>query len=108
MAGHLVRPVWDRGLGESAVWGIVKAAAREAGIEGGLAPHDCRRTFAKLARKGGAALEQIQEALGHSSLTTTERYLGHELDLGKVAGDMIVIELDQRKRKEGKGEPNAG
>ena len=41
-----------------------------------LAPHDLRRTFAKLAHKGRAALEQIQLSLGHSSITTTERYLG--------------------------------
>ncbi len=32
------------------------------------APHDCRRTFAKLALKGGARLEQIQLSLGHASI----------------------------------------
>ena len=31
-----------------------------------LAPHDVRRTFAKLAHKGRAPLEQIQIALGHA------------------------------------------
>ena len=33
-----------------------------------LAPHDLRRTFAKLAHKGGAKLDQIQLSLGHASL----------------------------------------
>jgi len=42
-----------------------------------LAPHDLRRTFAKLAHTGHAALEQIQLSLGHASIHTTERYLGH-------------------------------
>ena len=46
-----------------------------------LAPHDLRRTFAKLAHKGKAALEQIQLSLGHASVTTTERYLGVRQDL---------------------------
>ncbi len=39
-------------------------------------PHDLRRTFAKLAHQGHAALEQIQLSLGHSSIQRTERYLG--------------------------------
>jgi hypothetical protein len=46
-----------------------------------LAPHDLRRTFAKLAHKGRAALEQIQLSLGHASIVTTERYLGVRQDL---------------------------
>ena len=45
-----------------------------------LAPHDLRRTFAKLAHKGRAALEQIQLSLGHASIVTTERYLGVRQD----------------------------
>ena len=46
-----------------------------------IAPHDLRRTFAKLAHKGRAALEQIQMSLGHESIITTERYLGVRQDL---------------------------
>lgn len=42
----------------------------------GIAAHDLRRTFAKLAHKGNAGLDQIQMSLGHSSIQTTERYLG--------------------------------
>jgi site-specific recombinase XerD len=33
-------------------------------------------TYAKLAHKDGAKVDQIQLSLGHASLTTTERYLG--------------------------------
>lgn len=39
-------------------------------------PHDARRTCARLCRSGNAALEDVQELLGHSSIQTTERYLG--------------------------------
>lgn len=39
-----------------------------------FAPHDARRSFAKLAHRGRAALEQIQLTLGHASIQTTERY----------------------------------
>ena len=41
-----------------------------------VAPHDLRRTYAKLAHKGGAKLDQIQLSLGHASLTTTEHLGG--------------------------------
>jgi integrase len=52
-----------------------------------ITPHDLRRTFAKLSRKGGAQLEQLQLTLGHASVQTTERYVGATLDLDDNAVD---------------------
>ena len=60
---------------------------------GSLAPHDVRRTFAKLAHKGRAALEQIQLSLGHASIVTTERYLGVRQDLHDAPCDRLGIRL---------------
>jgi three-Cys-motif partner protein len=40
------------------------------------APHDLRRTCARLCHAAGGELEQIQFILGHVSIQTTERYLG--------------------------------
>ena len=59
-----------------------------------VAPHDLRRTYAKLARDAGAPLEQIQLSLGHASLATTERYLGSRLDLAVSPSDLIAVKLD--------------
>ena len=56
-----------------------------------LSPHDLRRTYAKLARKGGAALEDISLALGHASIATTERYLCVELNLDHAAPDAVKL-----------------
>lgn len=61
------------------------------GASRGVRPHDLRRTFAKLARKGGAQLDQIQQALGHKSITTTMRYIGENLDLANAACDRLGI-----------------
>lgn len=58
-----------------------------------LAPHDLRRTFAKLAHKGGAALDQIQLSLGHGSIQTTERYLGVEQDLTDAPCDHLGLRV---------------
>src|SRR5579864_5040656 len=84
--GHVFRPVirgdrvaGDR-LGEKVVWQMLREYAADIGIHT-LAPHDLRRTCAKLCRAAGGELEQIQLLLGHSSVQTTERYLGTKQDL---------------------------
>jgi site-specific recombinase XerD len=58
-----------------------------------VAPHDLRRTFAKLAHKGGAAIDQIQLSLGHESIQTTEEYLGVEQDLTDAPCDHLGLRL---------------
>jgi integrase len=52
-----------------------------------LAPHDLRRTCAKLCHVNGGELEQIQFLLGHASVLTTERYLGCKQNLEEPAND---------------------
>jgi site-specific recombinase XerD len=59
-----------------------------------LAAHDLRRTFAKLAHKGGAGLDQIQLSLGHASIRTTERYLGVEQDLVSAPCDVLGLRIE--------------
>jgi len=58
-----------------------------------VAAHDLRRTFAKLALKGQARLEQIQLSLGHASIKTTERYLGVQQDLTDAPCDRLGLRL---------------
>lgn len=57
-----------------------------------LAPHDLRRTCAKLCRASGGDLEQIQFLLGHSSTQTTERYLGSRQNLREAVNDSLGLE----------------
>ena len=59
----------------------------------GLGAHDLRRTFAKLAHKGGAPLEQIQLTLGHASIKTTEIYLGVQQDLTHAPCDVLGLSI---------------
>src|SRR5439155_24744637 len=66
---------WGDGMTVKAVWHIVKESARHIGVAR-LAPHDLRRTCARLCHASGGELEQIQFLLGHVSVQTTERYLG--------------------------------
>jgi integrase/recombinase XerD len=88
----------DGNLTPQAVYNVVKEHVLAAGYsnrkgEPSLAAHDLRRTAAALALKGGADLRQIQQMLGHASITTTERYLEPMRSLQVTAGDFIQIDL---------------
>lgn len=74
------------------VWHVVKHYAELLGVPQ-LAPHDLRRTGARLMREGGADLEQIRLVLGHATVETTVKYLGGgvELGLGKAATDRMGL-----------------
>ena len=96
--GHVFRPVMrgdrvsgDR-LGEKVVWQMLRRYSAEAGVPG-IAPHDLRRTCAKLCRAAGGELEQIQMLLGHASVQTTERYLGTKQDLVHAPNDAIRFKI---------------
>jgi integrase len=67
-------------LSEKVVWQMLRPYAAAAGVPG-IAPHDCRRTAAKLCRAAGGELEQIQLLLGHASVQTTERYYAQTVDM---------------------------
>lgn len=80
------------GITPQAIYNIIVGYA-EVLKKKGVAPHDLRRTFAKLAHKGGAAIDQIQLSLGHESIQTTEEYLGVEQDLTDAPCDHLGLRL---------------
>ena len=74
------------------VWYAVKRYAKRVGF-GHLAPHDLRRTCARLCHTAGGELEQIQFLLGHASVQTTERYIGCRQNFRKAVNDRFLISL---------------
>ena len=97
--GCVFRPLHKSGLvvGEQlvsqTVHDIISYYAKQLGFAS-LAPHDLRRTFAKLARQGGAELDQIKESLGHASVETTERYIGEMQNFKDAPADRLGLELE--------------
>jgi len=83
--------VRGEGLTPKAIWHIVKAAAKRADIKN-LAPHDLRRTCARLCHLAGGELEQIQFLLEHASVQTTEHYLGCKQKLRHAVNDNLGLE----------------
>lgn len=96
--GSIFRPVNRAGrvrggaFSEKVIWQLLQGYASAAGVPG-IAPHDLRRTCAKMCRAAGGELEQIQLLLGHASVQTTERYLGTRQDLTNAPNDGIKLRL---------------
>jgi integrase len=83
--------VWGSGISEKVVWWVVRQCAKKAAIDK-VAPHDLRRTCARLCHSAGGELEQIQFLLGHRSVETTERYLGSRQRIMHAVNDKLGIE----------------
>jgi integrase len=82
---------WGNGFTPKVIWSIVREGAANCGLTG-LAPHDLRRTCARLCHQAGGELEQIQFLLGHVSIETTERYLGCKQRFQNAVNDAIGLE----------------
>jgi site-specific recombinase XerD len=97
-SGRVLRPLNRAGrlsgskLTVEAMFHIVKSYAARMHVP--MAPHDLRRSFAKLAHKGHAALEQIQMSLGHQSITTTEMYIGARQNLADAPCDHLGVRCE--------------
>lgn len=61
-------------LTRQGIWLIIKKYAKMAGIQARVTPHVLRHSVATHLLRQGANLREVQELLGHTNLTTTQRY----------------------------------
>jgi integrase len=96
--GHVLRriarsdQVRPERMSKKVVWQLLQPYAAAAGVAR-IAPHDLSRSCAKMRRAAGGEFEQIQLLLRHSSVQTTERYLGTKQDLVHPPNDGIKLRV---------------
>lgn len=77
-------------LDPSAIFRVVRAAARKAGINRPVSPHWFRHSSASHAVERGCPIATVRDSLGHASIATTSTYLHARPDTG--AADYLIIE----------------
>jgi site-specific recombinase XerD len=81
---HRGGKVFGTGLSEMTIWNIIRSYAAKVGYEN-FAPHDARRTCARIYYDVKGQLPQIQYMLGHDKLDTTAKYVDDEQKFGDDA-----------------------
>jgi integrase/recombinase XerD len=72
-----------------AVNALVSAAGRRAGLARQVTPHQLRHAFGSNLVDAGGTIDEVQELLGHASLSSTEVYLHPDPGRLRMAADRV-------------------
>lgn len=79
-----------RKLSPNSVFCILKTKGEELAMKS-FAPHDMRRTFATRLLESGVDIFLVKEAMGHASVSTTQRYDKRDISALKEAVEKVVF-----------------
>ena len=78
----------------STVWRWVRRAALAARLaKADVSPHWLRHTFGTLTAIGGASVFQIQAAMGHSRIDTSQRYIHWARGVSDCAAHLLPLDI---------------
>jgi integrase/recombinase XerD len=92
--GPVIATRTGRPMAASEIYRTVRRLARAAGIPKRITPHSLRHAYATLARDAGAALEDVQDDLGHRDPRTTRRYDRGRWRLDRSAAYKVAAALE--------------
>jgi len=84
-------------LGRTQAHRILATAFNKAGLNGKLATHSLRKSFAQRMYDASGDIFLVKELLGHKSVETTKQYLG--VSYAKMQAAAKAIELDSNIRR---------
>ena len=73
---------------------ILKTAFTAAGLNGKLATHSLRKSFAQRVYEQSGDIFLVQELLGHKSVSTTQRYLGVNYASAREAVEGMALDAE--------------
>lgn len=85
---------------------VLKEAFEKAGLNGKLATHSMRKSFAQRLYQRTGDIFTVREMLGHQNVSTTQAYLGVDYAKVKKAVDGMVLFHDPKVSTNGIGEIN--
>ena len=77
---------------------ILKTAFTAAGLNGKLATHSLRKSFAQRVYEQSGDIFLVQELLGHKNVSTTQRYLGVNYASAREAVEGMALEAESYRR----------
>ena len=93
-APTLARAVWIRKtveMNRQTAHEMLKQAFTAAGLNGKLATHSLRKSFAQRVYEQSCDIYLVQELLGHRSVSTTQKYLGVNYATAREFVEAIAI-----------------
>ena len=71
---------------------ILKKAFQAAGLNGKLATHSLRKSFAQRVYEESGDIYLVQELLGHQNISTTQKYIGVNYTTAREAVEAIALD----------------
>lgn len=83
-------------LSRSQAHRILERAFQKAGLNGKLATHSLRKTFAQRCYDASSDIYKVSELLGHKNIETTKRYIG--ISYTELQATVKAIELNETRK----------
>jgi integrase len=97
-SGHILLNAYGRPFSKKSLTGMMAHWTKQAGIEPGYTLHGLRKSFGIWLAENGASARQIQDAMGHSSMTESDRYI-RKANRKRLVSDAFFAADEKEQRR---------